>query len=241
MGGVPSGGDGTTDARGRTPLALVVSVTVGAVATRRLPAGFPATTGAGDYETAIGKVAASGPVVVHPSGLEGDAQADRKHHGGPDKAVHAHFAQHLEHWGHVRGWPLAPGEIGENLLLSAPAGGDAPDERSICIGDVVAVGSALLQVSQPRIPCFKQAAALGLADGVRQVADSGRCGLYLRVLDPGVLQRGATVWLVERPNPGVTVADAHRFVHHARHDPALRARLAGASALGEDIRHRLGR
>lgn len=220
-------------------LARVMAVSVGQPQARRLPPAFPEAERVGRYWTAIGKTPCPRAVAITVDGLRGDAQADREHHGGPDKAVHAHFAQHLLWWGARRGRPLAPGEIGENLLLGAPAHGPEPDEALLCIGDVLRAGTALLQVTQPRIPCHKQAGALGLADAVRLVAASARCGLYLRVLRSGHLQVGDVLILEERPNPGVTVADAHRFVHGGRHDAGLRARLAAASGLGPDIRRRL--
>ena len=220
-------------------LAVITSVNVGQPQQRRLPECFPEAERIGVYQTAIGKAPCPHPVRVHRLHLEGDAQADLSNHGGPDKAVHAHFAQHLAWWASMRGRPLVPGEIGENLTLAAPPGDPDPDEHTFCIGDVVRAGSAVLQVTQPRIPCYKQAGQLGLADAVRQVAESGRCGLYLRVLREGVLQAGDTLELVERPSPVVTVAEAHRFVHHARGDPDLRARLAACAGLGVDIRRRL--
>ena len=226
-------------ATGMQPLAVIVSVNVGAVRSQRLPPAFPESGRGGPYRTAIRKTPVAGPVGVTYAGLAGDAQADRVHHGGADKAVHAHFAHHLEWWSTERGRALAAGEIGENLLLAAPAGAAVPDETAFCIGDILRAGTALLQVSQPRIPCYKQAAALDLADGVRRVAETGRCGLYLRVLSPGTLRVGEMLLLLERPNANVSVAEAHRFVHHARLDAGLRERLRAARGLGADIRRRL--
>ncbi len=242
-------------------LARVISVNVGQPRARRLPPPFPEADLLGVYQTAILKTPVSGRVAVTALHLAGDAQADLRNHGGADKAVHAHFAQHLAWWGQRRGYPVSPGALGENLTLAA-AGDPSkalpstppdsplaslraappaapPDEAAFCIGDVLRVGSALLQVTQPRIPCYKQAAQLGLVDAVRLIAETGRSGLYLRVLQEGSLRAGDTVHLVERPHPDVTVADAHRFVHQARHDPELRARLRGCTGLGRDIRRRL--
>lgn len=222
-----------------TALAVVASVNVGLPRLHRLPAGFPGADGQETYLSACHKEPVTGPVRLDRLQLAGDGQADRKNHGGPDKAVHAHFTQHLLWWGQRRGHPLLPGEIGENLTL-APAPGRPPaGEAALCIGDVLRVGTALLQVSQPRIPCYKQAVQLGLPDAVRTIAATGRCGLYLRVLAEGSLQAGDRVELLARPHPGVTVADAHRFVHGARDDAALRARLAACPELGADIGRRL--
>ncbi|HVB11279.1 MAG TPA: MOSC domain-containing protein, partial [Bacillota bacterium] len=191
------------------------------------------------FLTAIAKSPVQGPVAVRTVNLAGDAQADTKHHGGPDKAVHAHFVRHLHWWGVRRGWPVAPGELGENLTLGAPAGGHPPDETDFCIGDVLAAGSAILQVTQPRIPCFKQAAALHINDAVQLAGETGRTGIYMRVLQEGTLQAGDALVLLERPNARVTLADANRFVHQARRDVHLRSRLAACAGLGSELRRLL--
>ena len=221
-------------------LARIESVNVGLpVAARLAPQRAAATDAPAAYVTAIRKVPVQGPLAVGATHLAGDAQADTKHHGGPDKAVHAHFARHLGWWGARRGWPVSPGEIGENLTLGAPAGGHAPDEADFCIGDVLAAGSAILQVTQPRIPCYKQAAALQIADAVRIAGESGRTGIYLRVLQEGTVQAGDDLVLVGRPNPEVTLMEANRFVHQARRDRDLRARLAACAGLGSELRRLL--
>ncbi len=221
-------------------LARIDSVNVGQPRPARLPAALAAGQHVRDtYFTAIGKAPVRGQVAVSGVNLAGDAQADTKNHGGPDKAVHAHFATHLAWWGETRGWPVSPGEIGENLTLSAAGTGRQPDENAFCIGDMVTAGTAVLQVTQPRIPCFKQAAVLAVADAVRLAGSTGRTGMYLRVLKEGTLQSGDTLTLIERPNPGVTVAEANRFVHQARRDPVLRTRLSACSGLGAELRRLL--
>jgi MOSC domain-containing protein YiiM len=207
-------------------LAVIVSVNAG------LPQGSPSGPG----RSAIHKHPLAGLVRAGRLGLEGDGQADIRHHGGPDRALHAHFLQHLRAWGQERGCPLDPGAIGENLTLAAAPDGPASDEAALCIGDVLRAGTAVLQVSQPRIPCHKQAARIGVP--VARIAQSGRCGLYLRVLEEGVVGSGAVLELLERPHPDVTVADAHRFVHGIR-EPALQARLAACPELGPDLVRRL--
>lgn len=223
-----------------TILARVESVNVGRPRPARLPEALTGSAGARErYVTAIAKAPVSGPIAVRTSNLDGDAQADTKNHGGCDKAVHAHFGRHLAWWGQKRGWPVSPGEIGENLTLGPAPDGRDLDETGFCIGDIISVGTAVLQVTQPRIPCFKQAAALRIADAVRLAGVTGRTGLYLRVLHEGTLQAGNLLWLIERPYPDVTVADANRFVHQTPHDAGLRARLAGCAGLGRDLRRRL--
>lgn len=223
-----------------TALARIASVNVGRPRRVSLPEALPAGEGAHrTYLTAIAKTPVWGLITAREGNLDGDEQADTKNHGGPDKAVHVHFAQHLAWWGQKRGWPVSAGEIGENLTLDAVPDGREPDEAGFCIDDIVAVGTAILQVTQPRIPCFKQAVALNIVDAVHLASASGRTGLYLRVLREGTLQAGDVLWLTERPHPDVTVADANRFVHQERHHAGLRARLAACVGLGVDIRRRL--
>lgn len=224
-------------------VARVLSVCVGGTCTRETPAALVrAGEAARTYRSAIAKGAVIGPARVTALGVEGDRQADTRHHGGPDKAVHGYFAGQLQAWGAERGRPLRHGEIGENLTLGAvEAGGAEPDETAFCIGDVLAVGSAVLQVTQPRIPCYKQAHQIGLPDAVARAVAMGRSGLYLRVLQEGEIQAGDVVRLVRRPHPGTTVAEVNRLLHHDRGDAAGRARVAAMPELAESIREELGR
>jgi MOSC domain-containing protein YiiM len=199
-------------------LARIVSVNVGSVGERRGPDGRR-------YRSAIVKHPVPGAVAVHALGLAGDEQADRVAHGGPDKAVHAHFRQHLELWS------LGPGDIGENLTL---AGGD---EAAFCVGDRLAAGSAELEVSQPRIPCFKQSDRSGVP--LAAIRASGRTGFYLRVLRPGTLAAGDGLVLLARPHPEVSLALVNRVLHVAPGDAAARARVLACPELAAALRARL--
>lgn len=111
--------------------------------------------------------------------LEGDGQADRELHGGPDKAVYAYPTEHLAVWSEELGQELAPAAFGENL---STAGGTEDD---VCIGDRWFWGEAVLEVCQPRSPCFKLAMHRGRGDIGRRFRETGRTGWYLRVLKPG--------------------------------------------------------
>lgn len=194
-----------------------------------------------------GKVVASsifkepvpGPLALDALNFAGNLQADLVNHGGPDKAVNAYFQDHYPHWAAELGRPLAPGAFGENLTL---AGGS---EEQVCIGDVYRAGTALLQVSQPRIPCYKLAARHGAADLPAKVIATGYTGFYFRVLTPGVVAPGDALTLVRRPPGAPTVAFANRIQHHDREDQAgLRALLAAeglAAAWRESLGRRLAR
>jgi MOSC domain-containing protein YiiM len=138
--------------------------------------------------------------------LEGDRQADLRVHGGPDKAVYAYPAEHLPRWNAELepDPPYGPATFGENLTTA----GWLEDE--VRIGDVWAWGEALLQVSQPRSPCYKLAMVAGRPDVLKRMIESGRTGWYLRVLRPGRVPVAGPPRVVERHPAGVTVADVHR-------------------------------
>jgi len=145
------------------------------------------------------KSAVTGPIMAGALGLDGDEQADLSVHGGPEKAVYAYPSARYPDW--AAAFPdLAPrfvaGAMGENLTV------DAMIEDDLCVGDVHAVGDALLQVCQPRQPCFKLALALGEPRLARHMVRTGFSGWYYRVLREGAIARGDTVTLAERPNPG---------------------------------------
>lgn len=168
--------------------ARIVSVQVGRIA----PLGPQAVP------SAFIKRAAGRPVGVGVLGLDGDAQADLSVHGGPEKAVYGCAADHYPRW--ASDFPalverFQPGSMGENLTITALC------EDDICVGDVHAIGTALLQVCQPRQPCFKLALALGEPRLGKAMVRSGRAGWYYRVLQGGAITAGDEVRLVERPNP----------------------------------------
>ena len=151
--------------------------------------------------TAIAKTAVAGPVAVGPLGLAGDEQADLSVHGGLAKAVYAYPSEHLPFWQTVRAqaqaalWDetLAPGAMGENLLLQGLR------EQDLWVGDRLVLPGCVLVVSEPRHPCFKFGAAMGFAQAVKLMAQSGFCGSYLAVLHPGQVQAGDAIQLEPGP------------------------------------------
>ncbi len=155
--------------------------------------------------SAIAKTPVAGPVAVGVLGLAGDEQADLSVHGGLSKAVYAYPSEHLAFWQTVRaqaqvapwGQALPAGAMGENLLLQGLL------ERDLWIGDRLLIGSAargcVLVVSEPRQPCFKFGAAIGFAQAAKLMTQSGFCGSYLAVLEPGTVQAGDPIEL--QPGP----------------------------------------
>ena len=174
--------------------------------------------GARQVPSAIDKQAVNGPQAVHALGLAGDQQADRRVHGGIDKAVHCYAWSHYAWWqAHYPQQPLfgQPGAFGENLSL------DGMTENDVCIGDVLQIGSARFAVSQGRQPCFKLNLRFELPDMAAQVQDSLRAGWYLRVLQEGTLQAGDSVTLLERPHPDYSVATLLALIRDRETRPAL--------------------
>lgn len=148
--------------------------------------------------SAIAKVAVAGAVEVGVEGLAGDEQGDRRVHGGPDKAIHHYPREHYAIWAEEIGaHPLLamPGAFGENLSTTGVS------EADLCLGDRLRLGTALVEVSQGRQPCWKLSDRFGVADMARRVQDSGRSGWYYRVLEPGTVQAGDMLELLERPHP----------------------------------------
>lgn len=135
--------------------------------------------------------------------LAGDGQAELDVHGGPDKAVYAYPSEHLSTWSDELGEQLGPGAFGENLTT---AGSTEDDVR---IGDRWAWGDALLQVCQPRWPCYKLAMYRGRGDIQRRLRASGRTGWYLRVLRPGTVPVAGPITVAERHPAQASVRLAH--------------------------------
>lgn len=161
-------------------------------------AGPVATLGAGGPPSGINKRPMPGPWRFSRKGLTGDAQGDLKHHGGPEKAVHQYPWDHYSTWKLDLGdHPLLafPGSFGENLSATGWI------EENVCIGDVVRFGSALLQVSQGRQPCFKLNLRFGRSDMAAAVQRTGRSGWYYRVLEEGEARQGDALVMVDRPRP----------------------------------------
>src|SRR5262249_2371294 len=143
--------------------------------------------------TSILKEPVGGRVLVRRLSLEGDWQADLRSHGGMNKAVHAYPLEHYARWSQELGRDdLRPGQFGENLTL------EGLTEEMVRLGDVIRVGSALLQVTQPRYPCFRLGIRMGDPLFPRRFLASGRTGFYLRVLQEGEVAAGDALELVER-------------------------------------------
>ena len=162
--------------------------------------------------------------------LVGDRQADLSVHGGPDKAVYAYPSEHLPVWNDELGTEFGIGTFGENLTTA----GWLEDE--VRIGDVWGWGDALLQVTQPRSPCYKLATVTGRPDLLKRLVRSGRTGWYLRVLRPGVVPVRGPIAIMERHPAGVSVRLAHRATLPGDLDRTELEIVASVDALAESWR-----
>ncbi|GLZ45619.1 hypothetical protein Acsp06_18040 [Actinomycetospora sp. NBRC 106375] len=171
--------------------------------------------------TAIWKEPVEGPVAVGAENLAGDEQADRVNHGGPEKSVYAYAEEDLAWWRAELG-ALDDQVFGQNLTT---VGYDLRDAR---VGERWRIGTALLEVVQPRIPCFKLGLRAGDRAMPRRFVAAVRPGVYLRVITPGTLAAGDTITVLDRPEDGVPVAEVFAIFHH---DRARAARLLDAPGL----------
>jgi len=172
----------------------------------------------------IDKRALDGEVHIGRLGLEGDAQADRKHHGGEHMAVHHYSADHYPYWmeriPHVS--RLAqPGAFGENIHATGLT------ETDVFIGDRFRLGKALLEVSMGRQPCSTLERHFVQKDMVRRIIKNHKCGWYYRVIEEGTAKAGDTLGLVERPQQRWSVDRAFDYLHDKRY--------AGENGDGHDL------
>ncbi len=181
------------------------------------------------WTTAFYKQPVAGPVRLTRTGLEGDAVGDRKHHGGEEKAALCYAAAHYPRWqAEHPTLVFTPGGFAENLTLAGA------DEHSVCIGDQFQINDCRIQISQPRQPCWKIARRWGLKTLTKEVAQTGRTGWYIRVLDEGMLQAGERLELVERPHPQWTIARANDILFGREADRAAVMELMSLAELSDE-------
>ncbi|MDP9075108.1 MAG: MOSC domain-containing protein [Actinomycetota bacterium] len=185
--------------------------------------------------TAIWKFPVAGRVALAGDNLAGDDQADRRVHGGYDKAVYAYAAEDYQWWEQAAGGEFGPGTFGagtfgDNLTTS---GVDLP---AAVVGERWAIGTAILEVSQPRQPCFKLGIRMGTTEFVDRFEAAGRYGTYLRIVAGGELGTGDEIVLVHRPDHGLRIADLIRAHLGPDPDAALMARIASAPDVPEGWR-----
>lgn len=189
-------------------------------------------------DSAIDKQPVGAALLCRRTGLEGDAQVSTRFHGGPERALHYYPAEHYPVW---RQWfegmglndsrkRLVPGAFGENLS------GTGLTEDSACIGDVFRLGDALVQISQPRSPCYKLNARFGHDFFSVLVQANGRTGWLLRVLEEGVVTPISPLELMERPCPAMPVKRAGDIMFNRGFDADGLRQLVGIEQLSASWR-----
>jgi MOSC domain-containing protein YiiM len=188
------------------------------------------------WESGIFKAPVTGPVRLGRLGLDGDGQADRVNHGGPDKAVNVYSADHHAAWRAELGRSeIGPGAFGENFTIRGAT------EAEVCLGDVFRVGEALVQITQPRQPCWKLARRWRLPDFAARVEASGRTGWYLRVLAEGVVSAGDRLLLEDRPYPEWPMDRVWSVLRARPLDPEAVATLRDTPVVAESLARSLAR
>jgi MOSC domain-containing protein YiiM len=189
----------------------------------------------------IDKKPVPGRVAVHPLGLEGDVQVNRKYHGGEGQAVYAYAQEDADFWIAELGRELPPGRFGENLRTTGL------DLTGALLGERWRIGTALVEVTAPRIPCANFARFWNEPQLVKRFTAHGATGAYLRVLEPGEIGVGDLIEVLDRPDHGVTLGRTFRILttqrsrvaelapalHHLplKDQPKLQARIDARSGV----------
>ncbi|WP_313223539.1 MOSC domain-containing protein [Pseudoxanthomonas mexicana] len=168
--------------------------------------------------SAIAKTPVSGPQRVTRLGITDDEQGDLRVHGGPDKAIHHYPRDHYRAWqADIGVHPLLehPGAFGENISTSGML------EHTVCLGDRYRMGTALVEVSQSRQPCWKLSDHFAIPDMARRVQDTGRTGWYYRVIEEGDVQQGDALLLADRPHPAWPLSRFIALLYERAIDPGV--------------------
>jgi MOSC domain-containing protein YiiM len=201
--------------------------------------GMPRTIGTLHGEPVLSGFAkaplASSTVFVGSTNIDGDGQADLSVHGGVDKAVYCYSADHWPWWERENAFPCRPASFGENLTI------EGADETEVAIGDRFRWGEVVLEVSQPRAPCFKFAIYANRPDAPALMTVSGRSGWYFRVSQEGRAPVGPSVLVRESSAGGPNVREAFFAVLHAHTDREILKRVADAPALATSWRSAVAR
>lgn len=181
-----------------------------------------------EWESAIFKQPTHHKLWLTETGLSGDEVADTKVHGGPEKALFAYPVKHYNYWQKDLQLGIGAGAFGENLVV------EGADEFITCLGDTYRLGEAIIQVSQPRQPCWKPARRFQVMDFALRIQQTGKTGWYFRVLQEGHVESGITMELIDRPYPEWTIAECNVVMHEKKDDLQLTASLLACDALAKN-------
>ena len=188
------------------------------------------------WTTGSYKEAVDGEVVVTKDGIVGDEVADLRYHGGVHKAIFANSYENYPAWREYLGDEnLTFGALAENLTLS-----DIKEE-DVCIGDIHQIGEVILEVSQPREPCWKISKKHKNKTFTKYIYDTGRTGWYYRVLQDGKLKANDTIVLTKRVENPINILEANNILHNPFKDEKLTNHLLNLDILGEPFRNSLNK
>jgi MOSC domain-containing protein YiiM len=187
--------------------------------------------GGAAFKTGIFKSPVEGRIQLRTTNLDGDRQADLTVHGGPEKAVYAYPSEHYPAWNAElpdpnRTW----GAFGENFTTIGLL------ETAVSIGDRYRIGSAVVRVTTPRLPCYKLAAKFQRDDMIVRFMQSGRCGIYFSVVQEGEVGAGDKFELLGREDPTLTVAEVNQLYTWKSPDPVTLERSLHVTALPDSWR-----
>ncbi|EFU38089.1 MOSC domain containing protein [Paenibacillus vortex V453] len=188
-----------------------------------------------DLSTGIYKQPVDGPLFLSTVNFAGDRQADLVNHGGVDKAVCAYPYEHYAYWENSLGKQMPYAAFGENLTLRGML------EDRVCIGDMYRVGDAVVQISQPRYPCFKLSQKLGVKDMPVRVLNTGYSGFYFRVLEEGDVRADSSVTQLESHAAGATVLEVLRMMKDGRKDEQGLNRMLELDVLSVSLKRQFGK
>jgi MOSC domain-containing protein YiiM len=178
--------------------------------------------------TGIWKHPVSGRIALRGVNLDGDDQADRRVHGGPDKAVYAYAREDYDYWREHEGMETPSGFFGENLTV------EGLDLSNACVGDRWRVGTTLLEIAQPRLPCYKLGIRVGDPRFLKKFLVAGRPGAYLRIVEEGEIGAGDIITVTSRAAHGVTLRMMVEAVRDPKKAPAL-ARIPRLPAFWQNL------
>lgn len=201
---------------------VVLSINTGVVEDRSYPDQVE--------RTAIGKHPATGVVRLTRLGALGDHQEDLKHHGGPDRALCSYVADHADGWVGALGRRPEPGLFGENLTVQGI------DESQVHCGDRFRIGSAIIDITTPRIPCMTLTRRLGYAEAIPFIRTFGWCGWYARVVQEGEAMAGDEMILVHADPARVSIREIYGVNSDKTAPRAALERVLAVRALPDEWR-----
>lgn len=184
-----------------------------------------------EIETGLFKESVNKPLYLSTINFEGDGQADLKHHGGRDKAVCVYAFEHYPYWEQELAQQLPYGAFGENLTITGLL------ESDVYIGNIYKIGEALVQVTQPRQPCYKLAYRYHRKDFPFLVQNTGFTGFYVRVLEEGTVSPSDEIKLIEQNEHHITIAFTNEMMHHDKHNIEGIQSILAVDSLSESWRN----